>query len=82
MRDGGIVKKILLKTIPQPPAASAPFTQGSLSECRFLDLTIHKVMKKAYKNVYLRKVRKKKLFSESKKHRKPSLCKRKAASAP
>ena len=30
-RDGGIVKsKIIPKTIPQPPSASAPFTQGSL----------------------------------------------------
>ena len=30
-QDGGIVKaKIHCKTIPQPPTASAPFTQGSL----------------------------------------------------
>ena len=30
-RDGGIVKtKFHRKTIPQPPTASAPFTQGSL----------------------------------------------------
>ena len=30
-RDGGIVKaKFIRKTIPQPPTASAPFTQGSL----------------------------------------------------
>ena len=30
-QDGGIVKaKFIRKTIPQPPTASAPFTQGSL----------------------------------------------------
>ena len=30
-RDGGVVKSwIYIKTIPQPPSASAPFTQGSL----------------------------------------------------
>lgn len=30
-QDGGFVKaKISSKTIPQPPSASAPFTQGSL----------------------------------------------------
>ena len=50
---------------------TAPFAQGSLSECSFLDLTIYKIIKKAHKNVYLRKARNKKLFSESKEHRKP-----------
>ena len=30
-RDGGIVRvRFMVKTIPQPPSASAPFTQGSL----------------------------------------------------
>ena len=40
-QDGGIVKaKISSKTIPQPPSASAPFTQGSLWFVRSESLSV------------------------------------------
>ena len=40
-QDGGFVKaKISSKTIPQPPSASAPFTQGSLWFVRSESLSV------------------------------------------